>query len=341
MSSYNSQAVQPVKSELEPEYKSVNGKNIIPFQQKLLDNNLKLERGRTNTLQVNVGLKCNQYCTHCHLDAGPSRKEMMSWEVMEQVADFANRNCFDLIDITGGAPELHSRLEDFIALVSKSSLSKAGAGITLRSNLSTLYLKGDGLTNTLKKYGVNLIVSFPSLDEIQTESLRGKGVFKSSINSLIKLNELGYGKNGSDLSLDLVVNPSGAFLSPSQDCLEKKFKDTLLKKWGIQFNSLFGFANMPLGRFRSWLINSNNFDQYMEKLVSSFNPLVVDGLMCRSLLSVSWDGYLYDCDFNQAANLPMNDRKIHISEMSEPPEPGNRIAVGNHCYTCTAGVGFT
>lgn len=315
---------------------SIDYINVIPFQQTLLDNNLKLERGKTSILQVNVGLKCNQFCTHCHLDAGPARKEMMSWQVMEQVADLACQDYFDTIDITGGAPELHPRLQDFISM-----LSRSGAKIILRSNLSSLYQKDEELMNRLKHFEVNIVVSFPSLNEAQTESIRGNGIFKTSVNVLKKLNDIGYGNMESGLALDIVVNPSGAFLPQNQDSLEKRFKKVLDQKWGIHFNRLYTFANVPLGRFRSWLIKSGNFDNYMEKLASAFNPSAVDGLMCKTLLSVSWDGYFYDCDFNQAAGLFMGNKQQHISEISKPPEPGSLIAVDDHCYTCTAGAGFT
>jgi radical SAM/Cys-rich protein len=179
------------------------------------------------------------------------------------------------------------------------------------------------------------------LNEVQAESQRGKGTFRTSLDVLKKLVNLGYGQEKSGLELDLVVNPTGAFLPASQAETEKRFRRLLHQKWGIEFNELFCFANVPLGRFRSWLIKSGNYSNYLSKLKSAFNPCAVAGLMCRTLLSVSWDGYLYDCDFNQAAGLFMGNHKTHVSEMKNTPEPGSPIAMGDHCYTCTAGSGFT
>jgi radical SAM/Cys-rich protein len=213
--------------------------------------------------------------------------------------------------------------------------------IMMRSNLSALQNKGKHLMEFLRENRVHIVTSFPSLNESQTESIRGKGSFITGIETLKILNELGYGMPGSGLMLDLVVNPAGAFLPPSQSSLEKRFKTTLEQKWDIRFNRLLCFANTPLGRFRSWLQESNNFENYMQKLVKAFNPSAADGLMCRTLLSVSWDGYLFDCDFNQAARLFMGNRKTHITELKEPPAPGSPIAIGEHCFTCTAGTGFT
>jgi radical SAM/Cys-rich protein len=255
---------------------------------------------------------------------------------MKQVTDFASAIPFDVIDITGGAPELNPDLPFLI-----ESLTPLKTIIMLRSNLSALQKKGKPLMDFLRENRIHIVTSFPSLNEIQAESIRGKGSFSSGIETLKILNELGYGKPESGLMLDLVVNPSGAFLPASQKSLEIRFKTALEQKWNIRFNRLFCFANVPLGRFRSWLQQSQNFESYMQKLMTAFNPSAADGLMCRTLLSVSWDGYLFDCDFNQAAGLFMGNRKTHITELTEPPAPGSSIAVGEHCFTCTAGTGFT
>ena len=257
----------------------------------------------------------------------------MSRQTMDQIAVFAANNHFATIDITGGAPELHQDLVYFI-----TKLSGNDTRLILRSNLSALSEKGRPLMESLSEHNVNIVASFPSLNTSQAESLRGKGVFDISVKTLRMLNSCGYGTYP---DLDLVVNPTGAFLPPSQESLEKRFKKNLEQKWGIRFNRLFSFANVPLGRFRKWLVKSGNYETYMKKLVSSFNPSAINGLMCRTLLSVSWAGYLYDCDFNQAAGLSMDSRKIHISEISDLPKPGSPIAVDDHCYTCTAGAGFT
>jgi radical SAM/Cys-rich protein len=309
---------------------------VPPFAQTLTTHGLTLLRAKTTVLQINLGFLCNQICRHCHLDAGPTRNERMQPETMGQVADFAGRTEFDLIDITGGAPEMHPDLTEFISM-----LSPLAPGITLRSNLTALYEKGAPLMNHLKANRVAIVASFPSLNSTQTDSIRGKDCFNISIDALKQLNSMGYGQNGSGLDLDLVVNPAGAFLPPPQEQLEKRFRKMLEQKWGITFNRVFSFANVPLGRFRSWLHQSDNFQKYMDKLVSAFNPCTPPGLMCRSLISVSWDGYLFDCDFNQASGHGLGNHKIHISQIESLPEPGSPIATDIHCYTCTAGSGFT
>ncbi len=310
---------------------------VAPFSLILSRNSLKLNRDKTHTLQINVGFLCNQVCRHCHMDAGPGRKENMEAGIVSEVISYARRSQFETIDITGGAPELNPNIGKLI-----EEMTSLAPRIMLRSNLSAL---NDGkryhLIELLKSLRVVIVASFPSLNELQTDSQRGDKSFQISIDALKKLNALGYGHNGSGLELNLVSNPTGAFLPPSQVEMEKRFRQVLKKKWGIVFNNLFNFANVPLGRFRQWLEKSGNFHKYMEKLYSSFNPCSVDGVMCRTLVSVSWDGYLFDCDFNLARGLFMGGRKIHVSEMPGPPEPGMHIATADHCYTCIAGAGFT
>lgn len=310
---------------------------LEPFGQTLAKQALKLERGKTTTLQINVGLLCNQACRHCHLEAGPHRRENMIARTAEEVIAYAERSRFDIIDITGGAPELNPNIEILIR-----KLSSLAPRLMIRSNLSALEgRKRDEWIGLLKDHGVVIVASFPSLDGAQTDSQRGKGFFQTSMDSLRKLNATGYGQEGTGLELDLVSNPTGAFLPSSQAQVEKRFREVLKKNWGIVFNHLFAFANVPLGRFREWLIQSGNLESYLQRLVSSFNPCAVEGLMCRTLVSVSWDGYLYDCDFNLARDLPMGGRRTHVSHMEGLPEPGSPIAVGEHCYTCTSGAGFT
>lgn len=310
---------------------------VAPFSLILSRNSLKLNRDKTHTLQVNVGFLCNQVCRHCHLDAGPGRKENMGAGIVNEVISYARRSQFETIDITGGAPELNPNIGKLI-----EEMTSLAPRIMLRSNLSALNDgKRDHLIELLKSLRVVIVASFPSLNELQTDSQRGDKSFQISIDALKKLNALGYGHNGSGLELNLVSNPTGAFLPPLQVGMEKRFRQVLKKKWGIVFNNLYNFANVPLGRFRQWLEKSGNFHKYMEKLYSSYNPCSVDGVMCRKLVSVSWDGYLYDCDFNLARGLFMGGRKIHVSEMPGPPEPGMHIATSDHCYTCTAGAGFT
>jgi radical SAM/Cys-rich protein len=309
---------------------------ITPFQQTLDRHGITLLKDKTTTLQINIGLRCNQTCRHCHLDASPGRGEMMIRETMNQVIEFARCGHFETIDITGGAPELHPDLGNFI-----KSVSHCSPKTILRSNLTALSRELNRLMDILKESQTTIVASFPSLNEVQLESFRGKGSFQSSIDTLKTLNEMGYGKEKTGLELDLVVNPSGSFLPPSQAETENRFHRIIKQKWGIRFNRLYTFANVPLGRFRTWLVKSGNFENYMEKLISAFNPCAIKGLMCRNLVSVSWDGYLFDCDFNQAAGLFLGKQKTHVSEIKNPPEPGTPIAVGNHCFTCTAGSGFT
>lgn len=310
---------------------------VESFGMTLKKNGLSLGRGETTTLQINVGLLCNQACKHCHLKAGPNRKEMLDEETMEDVVAYARRGKFEVIDITGGAPELHPNL---VTLITR--LSPFTSRIMLRSNLTALTDGSrDNLIDFLRAHRVAIVASFPALNEGQTDSQRGPHIYRLLVAALKKLNTLGYGKDESGLELDLVSNPTGAFLPPAQDRAEKRFRQVLHDKWGIEFNHLYNFANVPLGRFRYWLLESGNFEQYMHRLASNFNPCTVEGLMCRTLVSVAWDGWLYDCDFNLAKGLSMGGRKTHVTEMEGRPEPGSPIAVGDHCYTCTAGSGFT
>jgi radical SAM/Cys-rich protein len=310
---------------------------VEPFRQTLSRHGLKLERGQTTTLQINVGLICNQTCRHCHLSAGPGRKENMDLETADQVVDYAQRSSFEIIDITGGAPELNPNL---VYLIER--LAHLAPRIMVRTNLSALNDgKRDYLFGIFKENNVVVVASFPSINEAQAESQRGSGIFQKSISVLKRLNAEGYGEEGSGLELSLVSNPTGAFLPSSQSEAEERFRKVLKQKWGISFNNLFNFANVPLGRFRQWLFQSGNLERYIQKLASSFNPCATEGLMCRSIVSVAWDGYLYDCDFNLATGLYLGGRRIHVSRMTGPPAQGTPIAVADHCYTCTAGAGFT
>jgi radical SAM/Cys-rich protein len=308
----------------------------MPFRSTLTKHHLKLVRKPTHTLQINLGFLCNQTCRHCHLDAGPGRTENMDSDTLNAVVAYAQRSHFETIDITGGAPELNPFLLDLIR-----KISPLASRIMLRSNLSALKKNMSRLIDALKSHRIVIVASFPSLNVTQTDSQRGDGIFEESIAVLRELNSIGYGCKGSGMELNLVVNPTGAFLPHSQEKTEKRYHQILEKKWNVTFNRLFIFANVPLGRFRQWLIQSGNFESYTQKLVSNFNPCAIEGLMCRTLVSVSWDGYLYDCDFNLARSLYMDGKKIHVSEMPGPPQPGTSIITANHCYTCAAGLGFT
>lgn len=309
----------------------------IPFSAALIQHGIQLKRLETQVLQVNVGLLCNQACKHCHLDAGPGRTEVMDNDTMDAVVAYAERARFKAIDITGGAPELVPGIAGFV-----QRLAPLAPRIIFRSNLSALNEQRPGsLVETLRNHTVVITASFPSINAAQTDNQRGRGIFEKSVAALQELNRRGYGKADTGLELNLVSNPSGAFLPQGQEHAQKRFRKILHEKYDIVFNSLFAFANVPLGRFRNWLEKSGNLDGYIEKLAGSFNPCAVDGLMCRSQVSVSWEGHLYDCDFNLAADLPLGGKRIHVSELEKAPAPDSAISVADYCYTCTAGAGFT
>ncbi len=314
-----------------------NPSGTPPFDQTLERHDLELARGATQTLQINVGRLCDLACRHCHLSAGPGRSEVMSRATMDEVIAYATRVPFQLIDITGGAPEMVPDLPHLI-----EGLAPLAPKLMLRSNLTALAgEKQRALIELCRRRQVAIVASFPATNASQTEAQRGPGVWDTSLAVLRHLNHLGYGLAGSGLELHLVANPAGAFLPQGQAAAERQFRRTLADRLGIAFNHLFVFANVPLGRFRQWLEVSGNQETYFAKLAQAFNPCTVEGLMCRSMVSVAWDGTLYDCDFNQAAELPLSCQKIHVREMQGAPEPGSPVAVGDHCYACTAGSGFT
>ncbi len=306
------------------------------FAETLEEHGLDLVRANTSVLQVNVGLLCNQVCKHCHLDAGPQRQEIMTADTMGDIGEFARNHPFDIFDITGGAPELNPDIKKLVRLAAETVPT-----VMFRANLTALLEKANDLLDFLKDHKVQIVASYPSINQSQTDAQRGRGVFDQSLKALQMLNEAGYGQPGSGLGLDLVSNPAGAFLPSDQTQLAQRFRKVLKDRWNIEFNNLFAIANMPLGRFRAWLERSGNLESYTAKLTDLFNPEAINGLMCRNTLSVAWDGYMFDCDFNQAAGLPLGGKSIHISQMQHVPEPESRIAVSDHCYTCTAGAGFT
>ena len=307
------------------------------FSRTLTRHGLKLTRDKTQILQINVGLLCNQTCGHCHLNAGPGKTEAMTRQTADQIAAWARRVSFETIDITGGAPEMNP---DIVTIV--KTFAALTPKLIFRSNLSALSSGGrEHLMDLLKSLKVTIVASFPSINESQADAQRGDGIFKASIAALKKLNTMGYAQPGTGLELNLVSNPTGAFMAPDQAQTEKRFRQMLERKWGVTFNDLFSFSNAPLGRFRRWLERSGNLSAYLKKLADRFNPCAVDRVMCRTLVSVSWDGYLYDCDFNLARGLPMGGNRIHVTDMNGHPEPESPIATEDHCYTCTAGAGFT
>ena len=310
---------------------------IEPFEQTLRRHELRLCRDVTTALQVNVGLNCGLACGHCHLEAGPHRREAMDDATMDAVITCARRFRFASIDITGGSPELVPGI---------ARLVKVLAGLTprlvVRTNLVALLDEpGAVLCELYRDLKVVLVASLSATNASQTEAQRGRGVWEKSLAALAMLNSWGYGVAGSPLELDLVANPSGAFLPPSQRQAEKRFRADLERKYGITFHSLYTFTNVPLGRFRSFLERSGNLEEYLQRLNAGFNPCTVASLMCRSQLSVDWQGRLYDCDFNLAAGLPQGGEPNFISALSELPAPGTPIRGGDHCYACTVGAGFT
>ena len=297
-----------------------------------------LKPSGTEILQVNVGKMCNQTCKHCHVDAGPDRKEIMIRKTMKQVIKAAANASIHTIDITGGAPEMNPDFRWFV-----EQLSPLGKKIIVRCNLTIILANRTylDLPEFYQKHNINVVSSLPHFSAIRTDAQRGEGVFEKSIRVLKMLNEVGYGKNSSGLELDLVYNPTGAFLPASQDSLEREFRERLKSKHGVDFNNLYAITNMPISRFLDFLVKSGNYETYMEKLVNSFNPASVDNLMCRNTISVGWDGYLYDCDFNQMLDLKvdLNVEKDHISNFDELLLNKRNIVVNQHCFGCTAGAG--
>lgn len=309
----------------------------VSFREALARHGLQLTREETRVLQVNVGFACDLSCRHCHLEAGPHRDEMMDRETMDAVIGCARRFRFQSIDLTGGAPELVPDLEHLVR-----SLAPLTDGLIVRSNLVALNSgKGAKLCELYRKLGVALVASLPASNASQTEAQRGEGVWKESIEALKRLNSLGYGMPESPLKLDLVSNPSGAFLPPPQQQAERKFRNDLSRRHGISFHSLYTFANVPLGRFRSFLERSGNLEGYQAKLAAGFNPCSIAGLMCRYQLSVDWRGRLYDCDFHLAQGVWYGGGETHISALTELPPPGTPIPAADHCFACTVGAGFT
>jgi len=297
-----------------------------------------IRRGRLETLQVNLGYLCNQSCVHCHVNAGPRRKEIMQARTVRQVLDFLAASCIPRLDLTGGAPEMNPH---FRSLVSEART--LGVHVMDRCNLTILESPGyEDLAAFLAEQGVEVIASLPCYLEDNVNAQRGKGVFEASIRALQQLNRLGYGKKGSNLVLNLVYNPIGPALPPPQHALEAAYKKELKARYGIVFNDLFTITNMPIKRFGSMLISKGKFDNYMHLLKENHEQTNLETVMCRSLISVDWQGYVYDCDFNQMLGLPLRvngSPRVHISDLKGREVSGIPIAVLDHCYGCTAGQG--
>lgn len=307
------------------------------FRNALEGLSLVLARGETTALQVNTGFLCNLSCRHCHLEAGPGRAEVMHRDTMDAVIAAARRFPFRVIDLTGGSLEM---VPDIAYLV--SALAPLTPRLIVRTNLVGLHdLADDGLLALYRKVRAVVTASLPATNAGQTEAQRGNGVWGKCLAMLRRLNEAGYGRAGSGLELDLVANPPGAYLPAGQAETERRFRQELAGKHGITFDRLYTFANVPMGRYRRWLETSGNSEAYLRLLAERFNPATIPGLMCRTQLSVDWEGRLWDCDFNLAAGLFHGSRRTHISELTELPSPGTPIRVGDHCFACTAGSGFT
>jgi len=286
--------------------------------------------------QINVGKLCNQTCRHCHVDAGPDRTERMSRETAELCMQALAKTDIPTVDLTGGAPELNL---NFRWLVERSRAM--GRHVIDRCNLSVLLLPSQAdLAEFLATHRVEIIASLPYYRANQTDAQRGEGVFDKSIKALQLLNRLGYGKPDSGLALNLVYNPVGAFLPPKQESIEAQFRRELRNRHGVEFTHLYTITNMPISRFLEFLVESGNYEGYMERLAHAFNPTAAAGVMCRYTLSVGWDGTLYDCDFNQMLDLPVNHgAPSHIRDFDAALLHRRQIVTRNHCYGCTAGSG--
>ena len=288
-------------------------------------------------LQINLGYMCNQVCAHCHVDAGPDRKEIMTKETLRMCLNLLKSLDIKTLDLTGGAPEMNPHFEWFIEEVNKIGVND----LIVRSNLTIIMAnkKFEKLPDFFSANNIHIISSMPHWTKTKTDNQRGEGVFNNSIKALKKLNNVGYGKTNSNLILDLVYNPSGAFLPINQEILERDFKKELKENFDINFNSLMAITNLPISRFLDFLIASENYEDYMEALVTAYNPKTVDNLMCKNTLSISWDGYLYDCDFNQMLGLKINHPIKHIRDFTNNNTLERDIRISQHCYGCTAGAG--
>lgn len=288
-------------------------------------------------LQINVGYMCNQVCSHCHVDAGPDRKEIMTRETMQQCLDVIEATGAHTLDLTGGAPEMNPNFRWFVEEAAKVGIKD----FIVRSNLTIIQAnkKYHDLPDFFKKHNIHVVSSMPHWTKGKTDKQRGEGVFNKSIEALKKLNTVGYGMPDSSLRLDLVYNPAGAFLPSNQELMEKDFKKALFDDFGIHFHQLFAITNLPISRFLEYLIASENYEDYMYALVEAYNPEAIAHVMCTNTISISWDGWLYDCDFNQMLGLKVNSKTKHISEYNETDLSKRNIVISQHCYGCTAGAG--
>lgn len=310
---------------------------LVPFQQKLEEVGLyPLIPTGIEIFQVNMGKMCNQVCKHCHVDAGPDRKEIMTRETMQQCLDVLAQSNIRTVDLTGGAPELNPHFRWFV-----EEIKKLNKHIIVRCNLTIILAnpRFNDLPEFYRKHGIEVVSSLPFYTADRTNRQRGDGVFEDSIKALQLLNAVGYGKEDPGLVLNLVYNPAGAFLPPSQGSLEQEFRKELAQHFGISFNHLFAITNMPISRYLDYLLKTGNYEQYMLKLTAAFNPVAALNVMCRNTISIGWDGFLYDCDFNQMLEMKVACGGNHISQFDPAILNGRSIVVNQHCFGCTAGSG--
>lgn len=298
-----------------------------------------IKRAELTTLQANLGYLCNLSCTHCHVAAGPNRTEMMSPEVVGYMLEMLDKLNLNTLDVTGGAPEMHSQFKEIVI-----AARAMGVRVIDRCNLTILCEPGyEDMAEFLASQQVEVVASLPCYLEENVDKQRGKDVFKKSMAGLKQLNDLGYGKTDSNLVLNLVYNPIGPVLPPEQTALEASYKKVLLEEFNIEFNQLLTLANMPIARFGAVLLAKGEFENYQNLLRDSYNAQTLPHVMCRSTVSVDWQGYLYDCDFNQMLELPLGasakGEAVHIKELLDLPLAGQKIAIADHCYGCTAGQG--
>lgn len=321
---------------LEQDHPAFTGDSFVNALKEI--NLFPLKPTQIETLQINLGKMCNQVCKHCHVDAGPDRKEIMTRDTMLECLEVIRDQPIRTVDLTGGAPEMNPEFRWFVESI---RAIKPDAQIIVRCNLTIILAnpKYKDLPEFYRKNRVEVVSSLPYFTASKTDSQRGNGVFDKSIQALQMLNEVGYGVAGSDLILNLVYNPSGAFLPGSESELEAEFKNKLWDRYGIVFNSLFAITNLPINRFLEYLVRSENYESYMEKLITNFNLGAAYGVMCRNTISVGWDGYLYDCDFNQMLELKVQSKSQHIRDWNQADLTAREIIVKNHCFGCTAGAG--
>ena len=296
-----------------------------------------LKSNKIEILQLNLGYLCNQKCNHCHVNAGPERREVMSKEIMQHCLNALDNSDVNVVDLTGGAPEMNPNFQWFV-----KELSSRNVEIIVRSNLTILVANKtfEKYPDFFKEHQVTVIASLPCYTSGNTDRQRGDGVFVKSLKAIKKLNDIGYGKLNSDLKLHLVYNPGGAFLPSNQKSLEADYKKRLKKEFNIVFNNLYTITNLPINRFLDYLLKSNKYEDYLQLLVGSFNLNALKNVMCKNTLSVGYDGRLYDCDFNQMLNLGIATKKMgHIADFEEEKLNSRDIVINNHCYGCTAGFG--